>query len=220
MRVWDRFIHPISRIARRKRARQILEIFPSFNAATVLDVGGSRHYWEKMQGILEPQSLKIINIGDNGQSVSETGGKSKFSIELYDGVTLPYANQSFDIVMCNSVIEHVALDARRALVEEIRRVGRSYIIQTPAQSFPIEPHFVTPFIHWLPRRLGRIASILTVYAMLTRASKTHIYAYFDEIRLLTKSELLGYAPEARLVRERVLGLTKSFTIVGWSGGGC
>ncbi|MHB8532742.1 MAG: hypothetical protein ACYDC2_08480, partial [Solirubrobacteraceae bacterium] len=36
-----------------------------------------------------------------------------------------------------------------------RRVGRGWMVQTPAYSFPLEPHALLPFAHWLapgPRR--------------------------------------------------------------------
>lgn len=213
MTIWGQFIHPISRVARRKRAKQLLKILPDFNDASVLDVGGSRHYWEKMEGLLEPRALRIINIGDNGQSVSMSGNAEKIPIELYDGVSLPFPDEYFDIIMCNSVIEHVEPHLRRGLVEEIRRVGRAFVIQTPAFSFPIEPHFVAPFLHWLPRNIGREASRFSLYAFLTKASKSQIYEYFDEIHLLKRKEIVSYAPQAFLVLERMFGMTKSFTII-------
>jgi hypothetical protein len=48
------------------------------------------------------------------------------------------------------------LEPKRAgLAREIARVARNYIIQTPAKIFPLELHFLMPFLHWLPRRVGR-----------------------------------------------------------------
>jgi SAM-dependent methyltransferase len=63
---------------------------------------------------------------------------------------LPFADDEFDLVYCSSVIEHVAPARRRAFATELRRVGRGYYVQTPAFSFPIEPHSLLPFAHWLP----------------------------------------------------------------------
>ena len=63
---------------------------------------------------------------------------------------LPFAEDEFDLVYCSSVIEHVAPSRREAFAAELRRVGRGWFVQTPAFSFPIEPHALLPFAHWLP----------------------------------------------------------------------
>src|SRR4051794_26662392 len=61
---------------------------------------------------------------------------------------LPFADNEFDLAYSNSVLEHV--NDRAGLAREIRRVARSWWVQTPAFSFPIEPHALLPFAHWLP----------------------------------------------------------------------
>ena len=63
---------------------------------------------------------------------------------------LPFADGEFDLVYCSSVIEHVPPARRAAFAAELRRVGRGWFVQTPACSFPIEPHSLLPFAHWLP----------------------------------------------------------------------
>ena len=68
---------------------------------------------------------------------------------------LPFADGEFELVHCSSVIEHVPPARRAAFAAEIRRVGRGWFVQTPAWSFPIEPHALLPFAHWLPVRLRR-----------------------------------------------------------------
>ena len=68
---------------------------------------------------------------------------------------LPFADDEFDLVYCSSVIEHVPPPRRAAFAAELRRVGRGFYVQTPAYSFPIEPHALLPFAHWLPVGLRR-----------------------------------------------------------------
>ena len=68
---------------------------------------------------------------------------------------LPFADEEFDLVYCSSVIEHVPPGHRAAFAAEIRRVGRGWMVQTPAYSFPVEPHSLLPFAHWLPPRIRR-----------------------------------------------------------------
>jgi SAM-dependent methyltransferase len=68
---------------------------------------------------------------------------------------LPFADNEFDLAYCNSVIEHVPPSRRGAFAAELRRVGRGWLVQTPAWSFPLEPHALLPAAHWLPPRLRR-----------------------------------------------------------------
>src|SRR4051812_47722348 len=68
-----------------------------------------------------------------------------------DATALPFADGAFDLAYCNSVLEHVAPADRPALAREIVRVARTWWVQTPAVSFPVEPHALLPFAHWLPR---------------------------------------------------------------------
>src|SRR4051795_11554414 len=68
---------------------------------------------------------------------------------------LPYDDGAFDLVYASSVIEHVPPPRRAAFAAEVRRVGRGLYVQTPAYSFPIEPHSLLPFAHWLPAAARR-----------------------------------------------------------------
>jgi SAM-dependent methyltransferase len=63
---------------------------------------------------------------------------------------LPFADREFDLVYCSSVIEHVPRERRPAFAAEVRRVGRGWFVQTPAFSFPVEPHSLLLGAHWLP----------------------------------------------------------------------
>ena len=69
-----------------------------------------------------------------------------------DGCDLQYADGEFDICFSNSTIEHLhTYGNQQRFAAEVRRVGQSYYVQTPARSFPFEPHWLGFFIHWLPR---------------------------------------------------------------------
>ncbi|HET9104578.1 MAG TPA: class I SAM-dependent methyltransferase [Solirubrobacteraceae bacterium] len=109
---------------------------------------------------------------------------------------LPFADDAFDLAYCSSVIEHVPPQRRAAFAAEVRRVARGWYVQTPAVSFPIEPHALLPGAHWLPRRLRRL------YWRLGAGSDV------DEINLLPRHELEALFGPAR--RERFGPLTKSW----------
>jgi SAM-dependent methyltransferase len=68
---------------------------------------------------------------------------------------LPYSDGEFDLVYSSSVIEHIPRARRAAFAAEVNRVGRGLYVQTPAYGFPVEPHSLLPFAHWLPATLRK-----------------------------------------------------------------
>ena len=112
---------------------------------------------------------------------------------------LPFADDEFDLVYCSSVIEHVAPARRAAFAAELRRVGRGWFVQTPAFSFPIEPHSLLPGAHWLPRRLRK------------RYWRLGAAGGWEEISLLRRGEIEALFGSA--VPERIGGLVKSWICV-------
>jgi len=120
-----------------------------------------------------------------------------------DATALPFDEHEFDIAYSNSVVEHLPPDARAAYARELRRVGRRWFVQTPNRWFPVEPHALLPFVHWLPRPVGRARWRLGVSG-----------DSYDEVRLLDARELRRLFPDATIVRERSGPLTKSLVAVG------
>ena len=110
---------------------------------------------------------------------------------------LPFDDDVFDLAYSSSVVEHVDPGRRAAFAAEIKRVARGWFVQTPAWSFPIEPHALLPFAHWLPPaarrpywRLGADGS-------------------WEDIRLLRRSELELLFGEP-ILAERFGGIVKSW----------
>jgi hypothetical protein len=132
-----------------------------------------------------------------------------------DGCALPYGDGAFDIVFSNSVIEHLGTAERqKKFAAELRRVGRSLWVQTPAKSFPIESHLLTPFIHYLPVAARvKLLRRFTTWGLLTKPSPQQVEAFLAEVRLLSASEMQALFPDCTLVRERVIGLSKSYIAV-------
>jgi SAM-dependent methyltransferase len=116
-------------------------------------------------------------------------------------VRLPFADGEFDLAYSSSVVEHVAPERRAAFAAEVRRVARGWYVQTPARSFPVEPHALLPFAHWLPVAVRR------PYWRLGAAGA------WEEIALLGRAELAALFPGARIVPERLGGLVKSWVAV-------
>jgi SAM-dependent methyltransferase len=51
------------------------------------------------------------------------------SVQLFDGYKLPFANDSFDLIILSHVLEHV--EHERILLRELKRVARHCIIEVP-----------------------------------------------------------------------------------------
>jgi len=99
--------------------------------------------------------------------------------DVLDG--LPFEDRAFDLAYCSSVIEHVAPQDRGAFARELRRVAGGWFVQTPAFSFPVEPHALLPIAHWLPPALRKpywrlgVAGSWEDIALLRRAEMTALF---------------------------------------------
>lgn len=72
------------------------------------------------------------------------------------GTSLPYANDSFDVVVMFDVIEHVAnIPAIIAETHRVLKPGGYFFSSTPNRLWPKEPHVNLLFIHWMPRVIRR-----------------------------------------------------------------
>jgi hypothetical protein len=195
------------RPARIRRFFSAMQIRPD---SSVLDVGGGTYFWELARELgLPPLRVSILNVTGSHESLS-----NNVSWVIGDGRRLPFGDGTFDVVFCNSVIEHVGERRdQQLLADEIRRVGRGYFVQTPDRSFPVEPHLLTPFVHWLPSKLRcRVVPTLTLRGMigkLTEAEKQELRA----IRLLNCLDMQGLFPDATINREYFCGLPKSILAV-------
>lgn len=211
---WENFIGPIIRHFRQQRGKKILQIFPDLFSMSIADVGGSRHFWQE-NGLEEAASrVTIFNIGEGDSGSLVNQGDVGMPIVLYDGRDIPVANHQYDLVICNSVLEHIPIKERASFVKEIRRIGRRFIVQTPAYGFPVEPHFILPFIHWLPRRLGYWLVYISPWFLLSRPSHHIHISYWWGTSLLGRSELSSLFPDCEIHTERFLGLAKSYMVIG------
>ena len=134
-------------ISQHFRRRRMLRFTAELNISSetrVLDIGGTPDYWDMLPA--RPH-LVLLNTprakGDLAGAASWVAG---------DGRQLPFRDGAFDVVFSNSVIEHLGYPAKHEqYAREIARVGVRYFVQTPNRWFPIEPHLLTPLVHFLPR---------------------------------------------------------------------
>src|SRR3954453_16612157 len=117
---------------------------------------------------------------------------------------LPFGDREFDLAYCSSVIEHVSPRDRVRFAAELSRIARGVFVQTPAWSFPVEPHSLLPFAHWLPVGLRR------------RYWRYGAAREWEEIALLRRRELATLFPGCEIVAERLGPLTKSWIAIEWT----
>lgn len=202
---------------RRKRFGIFLAMLERIAAAKpgqsirVVDIGGVKGYWEGLADLWShlPLDITIVNIG------AEPSQDGRYRIEGGDACALPYADNSFDIVHSNSVIEHVGgWSHMAAMAREVARIAPHYYVQTPNFWFPLEPHYRTLFFHWWPETVR--ARMLMRKTRGFRERKPTMHAAMEDVQsvvLLSAPQLQALFPDARIERETIVGLTKSIIAV-------
>jgi SAM-dependent methyltransferase len=193
---------------RERRRRQFRELFSITDQTTLLDVGGYDYDWK---GFATEAQITILNLGR--PSPHRCGGK--FHYVQADARRLPFPDGAFDIVYSNSVIEHLQTFAnQQRFAAELRRVGRELYIQTPNRWFPIEPHFIAPCVHFLPKWMQMpLLSWLSIRGWLRAGDNVSLDELFAELRLLDYNAMRELFPDCRLVCEKLAGLTKSLIAI-------
>lgn len=128
-----------------------------------------------------------------------------------------FADGSFDLVFSNSVIEYVGgPDDQQAMAREIRRIGRRWVLQTPSRWFPIEPHFLFPYFNFLPLRakVFLLTRVRLGWAKAPSVDAEAAEARARGVQLVPLRRLRAMFPDGEVQRERFLGLTKSYVLVG------
>jgi SAM-dependent methyltransferase len=207
-----RLLGTLARRFRRRRLRRFLALFPEVGKKIeVLDVGGySGEPWREFDC---PATVTLVNIGFGAGAARPDERAYRFVIA--DGRALPFRDQAFDLAYSNSVIEHVGgWPDQVAFARELRRAASWLYCQTPNRGFPIEPHIVAPFLHWLPDGVQRrTVRWLSVWGWMARPTRQEAAEFLHGIRLLGEAELRRLFPACRIERERCAGLTKSFVVV-------
>lgn len=182
----------------------------------VIDLGGRAAYWramglEKLRGL--GVHVTLVNLEQERVPPAEA---DLFSFLHGDACSLPdHADDSFDFVHSNSVIEHVGGRARRqAFASEVRRLAPAYFVQTPYFYFPVEPHFLSLGFHWLPERV-KIRRLMRQDLGHHRREATveSARATVRSARLQTGQQMRELFPDATIVHERLFGLVKSLIAI-------
>jgi SAM-dependent methyltransferase len=197
---------PFLKHFRSRRMKKFLDLFSVTSQTRVLDVGGNLSTW---LSVPVPVDVTMVNIS------VENVGSADCRCVIGDGRQLPFATNAFDIVFSNSVIEHLgSWEGQQRFASEIKRVGRSYYVQTPNRRFFFEPHLLTPFIHFLPRKVQRrLLRNGSTWGLIVRPTQQQCDDLLKEIRFLSKAEMKELFADGVIVEEKVAGMTKSIMAV-------
>jgi ubiquinone/menaquinone biosynthesis C-methylase UbiE len=182
----------------------------------VLDMGGTYNFWHIWRDQIDWTRTEVVCVNLNPSHL-ETG-KDETRISMIRGSACDLhdiKDNEFDVAFSNSVIEHVgSWGNMQAMANETRRVAKRYLLQTPYFWFPIEPHARTPFLHWMPeswayrivmaRKCGFWSKAETVSAAVRAVQSA---------KMLDKRQIAELFPDARIERERFLGITKALIAI-------
>lgn len=147
----ENFVVEINRIQKAEKIRLVLEDYMQrpLTGQTILDIGcGNGLIAHCLAGY--GNNLSTVDVADQ-RDMAYSGDYAFFQVT---DERLPFADDTFDIVVSNHVIEHVAGYERH--LAEIRRVLKSgglCYFATPNRYFPYEVHYKLFFLHWLPQAL-------------------------------------------------------------------
>jgi hypothetical protein len=182
------------RVARRVRERmyqRLRALVPLDALENVLDVG-----------VTADRELICSNFFENfyphpGRITALSNQDATWMEAHYQGLTfvrsnalsMPFADDSFDLVFSNAVIEHVgSAENQKQFLRECARVSRRFVfLTTPNRYHPMEFHTVLPLIHFLPKKTHR--------ALLKKLGMD-FFAQEENLNLLSKRDLLTLAQQA------------------------
>ena len=203
----------IFRVWRKKRYELFLETMRPDANYTCLDIGGSVYFWAQYSPPF--RTIHTLNVRRSSTPVQEM---PNYQIRTFigDGCALPFPDQSYDIAFSNSVIEHVgSWERQKQFAADMRRVGKAVWCQTPAYECPIEPHYLAPFVHWLPESVqNRVIRWSTLWGIIQKPHKEKIHETVATTRLLRKCEMVQLFPDCEILTERLFGIVpKSYIAV-------
>ncbi|MEZ5818172.1 MAG: class I SAM-dependent methyltransferase [Hyphomicrobiaceae bacterium] len=188
------------------------EIVAVKGSCRIADIGGTDYYWRIAADLLAtaPVEIDLFNLE------AKASGHPKIRSLVGNATRLDHiADDAYDLVHSNSVVEHVGdWSDMVAMAAEVRRIAPAYYVQTPNFWFPYEPHFRAPLFHWLPEQVR--ARLLMRFNLGFGGRRDTLDAAMRAVqsaRMLDGGQVAALFPDAEISRERYLGLTKSWMAV-------
>ncbi|AFY79450.1 MAG: class I SAM-dependent methyltransferase [Hydrococcus sp. C42_A2020_068] len=181
------FATKLSWYARQKMFESLMQVARVTPETTVLDVGVTSdrredcNFFERLYPY--PQSLTASGMEDASFLEQDYPG---LKFVQANGLNLPFADKSFDLVVSFATIAHVgSREKQKAFVRELCRVGRTCFITTPNRWYPVDLVTGFPLIHWLPPAWFR--QILTWVGQ-------DFWAREEHFNILSEKDMLSFFP--------------------------
>ena len=199
-----RFLGPFSQQTRGARMRQLETVLGLQPDMRILDLGGQPDIWNH---VATPLKITILNLPG---IAAPAPAASSHQFEFVEGDACnvsAYADNSFEAVFSNSVIEHVGDEAKQqAFAKEVRRLADKYWVQTPSIWFPIEAHTGMPFWFFMPEAIRN---------RFIRDWEKKLPDWTEMVKgttVLSKRQMQDYFPEGEILTERKFGVPKSYIV--------
>jgi hypothetical protein len=209
----DRLTQGTSSFAGRRRSsrwQKLRQAFPELEQMRVLDLGGRPNFWAN-SGVA-PAQLICLNL----EPRPAVGLPAWSSYVQGDACDPPDAlrHERFDLVISNSVIEHVGgWHQRQRFAEVVHEYAPRHWIQTPYRYFPVEPHWLFPGMQFLPLWARTIVVKRWPYGYFHTSDPDAAIDLAMSVDLLSLTEMKVLFPGSELWRERFCGLVKSVVAI-------
>lgn len=174
----------------------------------ILDIGGTNYFWKQWRFLIDTDVNLILMNLEKSAIKGYTGLKGDANNLLF------IKEKSVEVILSNSVIEHLGgYEKQEIFAKEVTRIGKYYFVQTPAFMFPLEPHFLFPFFHWLPKKIRIFLHRNFQLGWFGKETDYEIAKMdVENIRILKKRELKCFFPNGKIITERFLFFPKSYII--------
>jgi hypothetical protein len=181
-------VRRISFLARRRLFQLFLKTMRPQPAERVLDVGVSDEVAAESNMLeqLYPHraNLTCASLTDGAAILRAYPGVQHVRVVPHE--PLPFADNAFDIVHSNAVLEHAgSADQQCTFLGELCRVARRRFVAVPNRLFPVELHTCLPVVHYLPK---------STFRRLLRGSRYDVWSHEENLNFVSAGELRALWP--------------------------
>lgn len=191
---------------RKQRMREFCSRMGLRHGMRIIDVGGRPDMWDFCDLKLEITLLNLPTETASWQTVAEEKGFTVITGDACDPNIVKQHSLQFDVVFCNSVIEHVSINQRIAFAQNIQQLAPAWWVQTPSNRFPLEAHCNLPFWWHYPQPLKN-----WWHKHWRKRQHYFIDNLMQHTTVLSRNEMATLFKGSNIYNEHYLGLEKSYS---------